>query len=129
MKILNLLQLGVCSLVVFCAGCVSAANDSRVDVELKNLSIKKLTDVAVWFGDAKCTAGILSPGIFADYMYYPAPITPEARVEWKDASGQQHTKTVDLSNVYQPGQSGILQIAITETGVEAKLLPLRTLAK
>lgn len=112
-------------------GCAIISKDRpRVDVELKNESGDELSDVSVWFGGTSYKAGILPVGVFKDYMYYPAPITETARVEWTDMAGRRQTRQVDLSQVYTPGQSGLLQIAITESGgVEARMLPLPTLSR
>lgn len=99
---------------------------SRVDVETRNRTAEELSEVVVWFGDSSCSSGYLVPKAQATYMYYPSPITKMARVEWKDAAGSPHAKEVDLSDIYQSGQSGLLQIAITEVGIEAHMLPLPT---
>lgn len=106
------------------AGCSPSISTGRIDLEIKNESSQSLTEAVVWFGEKKFRAGDLRPTIFADYMYYPTPVTKLGQVEWVDGIGQKHSRVLDLGGLYRPGQSGLLQIAITETSVEVRMLPL-----
>jgi hypothetical protein len=96
----------------------------RVDVETRNGTSEDLTEVAVWFGDAPCTTGVLIAGAQATHLFFDAPITRVARVEWKDASGKRHLKEAQLGGTVQAGDSGVLQVLIKGDHVEVRLLPL-----
>ncbi len=96
----------------------------RVDVETRNGTSEELTEVAVWFGDAPCTTGVLVAGAQATHLYFEAPITSVARVEWRDSSGGWHSKEVKLTGIIGPGDSCLLQFLIKGDDVEARLLSL-----
>jgi hypothetical protein len=97
---------------------------ARIDVRTRNGSPEDLREVAVWFGDAPCTSGYLVAGGQATHLYFEAPITNVARVEWRDASGGWHAKEVKLTGIVGPGDTGLLQFLIRGAEVEARLLPL-----
>ncbi len=120
----------LCSLLTsLLAGCATAAPSGRIDVETRNRTAIEFSEVAIWFGDARCSSGYLVPAAQATHMYYPYPITKTARVEWKDPAGKKHEAEVNLSGVYQAGRSGVLEIAITDDGVVAQMKPLPTLSR
>ena len=96
----------------------------RIDVRTRNVSAEDINEVAVWFGDAPCTSGYLVANGQATYLYFEAPITSVARVEWKDGSGRMHSMEVKLSDIVGRGDSGLLQFSIKGDDVEAELLPL-----
>lgn len=105
-------------------GCASSSSTAQVDVEIHNHTSQRLSDAEVWFGENKCRVGLLGPTIFKIHLLYPHPITERARVVWKDANGKAHEVLVNLNGVYEPGQSGVLEIGITDAGVIPKLKPL-----
>ena len=113
-------------LIFLGVGCTSPTRASRIDVEMKNQTRQELSESTVWFGEYHFRAGILPPGIFKVYMYFPDEITRMARVTWKDAGNQKHEVEVDLSGLYKLGMSGRLEIAITDKGVVAQMKPLPT---
>lgn len=108
------------------AGCAVNVGDYRIDVRTQNQTKALLSEVAVWFGEARCSSGYLVPSGQKTHLYYPAPITKTARVEWKDEAGTRHEVELDLGRVYQSGQSGLLEIVITDAGVVAQMKALPT---
>lgn len=91
----------------------------EVDVGITNQTPHVLRNAYVAFGEHKCRFGVLGSGASATYMYYPFPITSDAEVHWEaDASSRSHR--IDLTNVYNKGQSGKLIFYVTDTGVSAE---------
>lgn len=109
-----------CLLIVGCA----LPSVDQVDVEIHNYTKQKLLDVEAWFGGNKCRAGVMGPGVFAVHVFYSYPITRIVRVVWRDTAGESHELKVDLAGIYNLGQSGVLEIGITDGGVVAKFKPL-----
>ena len=114
----------ILAFALLCAGCVSLPASTQLNVEIHNYTSQKLSDVEAWFGENKCRVGILIPGVFKVHVFYAYPITEHARVVWKDLDGKSHEVLVDLSKVYKRGQSGVLELGITDLGVVPKLKPL-----
>jgi hypothetical protein len=105
-------------------GCASSPTTAQVNVEIRNYMSEPVSDAEVWFGENKCRVGWLGPTIYKIHLLYPHPITERARVTWKDERGKAHEAWVNLSGVYRPRQSGVLEIGITEGGVLPRLKPL-----
>lgn len=104
-------------------GCVAPSKGQQINVETRNYTKEMLSEVEVWFGNARCSSGYLVADGQKTELFYPYPITETARVLWKDATGKSHEVTVNLTGVYKAGQSGVLEIGITDVGVVPKLKP------
>lgn len=117
MKSIGAAVLLVCLVICgfFIAGCARAR--THVDLTLKNNSAATLENAELVSTNSICSWGAVVAGGSATYMVFAEPVSSVAELHCVCA-GVSRTERLDLSRVYQPGQTGELTFTVYDDRVE-----------
>ena len=106
---------------------VPATKHAYLEIALSNQSGREIDQTGVYFGERRCTAGILVIGSSKTYLGWQQPITTNAVVRWRDSSGTKQEKSVGLVGAYDPKADGVLTftIGVTNVSVDFKRIDRR----
>jgi hypothetical protein len=99
-----------------------ADKHAYLEVVIANKTGSDIDETGVYFGQHRCTAGIVGSGYSKGYLGWQKPITTNAIVRWRDARSVKKEQTVTLVGVYNPKVNGALTftIGVTNVSVEFK---------
>jgi len=97
----------------------AATRHAYLEIKFTNKGTEQVDETGVYFGEFRCTMGILGAGGSGTYLGWEHPITTNAIVRWRDALKTKHEQTISLVAVYQPKVDGRLTFSIGTTNVSA----------
>jgi hypothetical protein len=95
----------------------TADKHAYLEIALANKTPEQIDEAGVYFGEFRCTKGILGAGASGTYLGWQRPITTNAIIRWRDAHKIKQEKTINLGAVYKPKVDGLLTFSIGTTNV------------
>jgi hypothetical protein len=121
MNVATAAQLGVVSLLIIGTSC---AKKPSVHLSITNSSTQSIEWAWLDLGKDTVEFGVIGGGGGgATYMFYPKPIPQQVRLRLVDEARRTNAFDVSLVGVYSPGQSGVLDFEITQSGITPHLNP------